>query len=219
MENTAKVYRGVVLGAGAKLGGGVEIGVPPDGVEEGDLPTVIGADALIRSHAVIYAGNTIGSGFRTGHHVLVREHNRFGDRVSVGTGVVVEHHVVIGDDVRLHSQVFVPEYSVLEDGCWLGPRVVLTNDRYPVSVRSKDSLVGPRIGRGARVGANATILPGVSIGEGALVGAGSVVTRDVPPRKVAVGNPARIIGDVADLAYPDGSAAYPEGRRRPGPAA
>jgi len=203
MDETTIIHRQVELGEGATLGRFVEIGVPP-GVEWGeDTTTVIGAGATIRSHTVIYAGNRIGDGFQTGHHALVREHNTIGDHVSIGSGSVVEHHVTIGDGVRIHSQAFVPEYSVLEDGCWLGPNVVFTNDRYPNSRRSKANLVGPHIGQRARIGANSTILPGVCIGANALVGAGSVVTADVPPGKVVAGNPARIIGDVADLRRAD----------------
>ena len=101
--------------------------------------------------------------------------------------------------MRLHSNVFVPEYSVLEDDCWLGPNVVLTNARYPRSRHVKEQLRGPLIKRGAKIGANATILPGLTIGEDALVGAGAVVVDDVPARAVVVGNPARILKYVTEL--------------------
>jgi acetyltransferase-like isoleucine patch superfamily enzyme len=93
----------------------------------------------------------------------------------------------------------VPEFSVLEEECWLGPHVVLTNAKYPRSRNVKKQLAGPCIERGAKIGANATILPGVRVGAGALVGAGAVVTKDVPPGVVVVGNPARICNDVARL--------------------
>ena len=72
--------------------------------------------------------------------------------------------MTVGHRVRIHSQAFVPEYSRLEDGCWLGPRVVLTNARYPNSPGAKDDLRGPLIGNGAVIGANATILAGVTVG-------------------------------------------------------
>jgi len=212
IDETAKVYGGVSLGEDTHVGAFVEIGVPPSGKEEGELATTIGPGTNIRSHTVLYAGNTIGSGFQTGHHVMIREQNTIGDEVSVGTGSVVEHHVRIGNGVRIHSQAFVPEYTVLEDGCWIGPNVVITNARYPVSVKAKQYLKGPVVGRGAKIGANSTLLPGVDVGEGALVGAGSVVTRDVPPGKVVVGNPARVISDVSELVYADEpqTKAYPD---------
>jgi acetyltransferase-like isoleucine patch superfamily enzyme len=164
-------------------------------------PTVIGDGACIGSHTVIYEGNRIGRHLATGHHVLIREENEIGDDVSVGSGSVIEHHVLIGCRVRLHSNVFVPEFSVLEDDCWLGPNVVLTNAKYPQSPRVKQGLRGPIVGRHAKIGANATILPGVRIGPHALVGAGAVVTRDVDAYAVVAGNPARVVKSVKDLPY------------------
>jgi acetyltransferase-like isoleucine patch superfamily enzyme len=98
--------------------------------------------------------------------------------------------------------VFIPEYSVLEEGCWIGPNVVFTNAKYPLSPGVKDNLAGPTIRKGAKIGANVTLLPGVVIGENALVGAGSVVVRDVPPGAVVAGNPARVIRQISELPYP-----------------
>lgn len=135
----------------------------------------------------------IGDDFQTGHSVLIRQENEIGNNVSIGSHTIVEHHVKIGNNVRLHSNVFVPEFSILEDGCWLGPNVVVTNARYPQSRRVKETLRGAHIKRGAKIGANATLLPGVVIGENALVGAGAVVTHDVPDGAVVMGNPARVI--------------------------
>ena len=183
----------------AELDDFVVLGRAPRGHQPGDLPLVIGASCVLRSHTVIYAGNTIGVGFQTGHHVMIRERNTIGDRVSIGTQSVIEHHVTIGHGVRIHTQAFVPEYSVLEDGCWLGPNVVITNARYPESQGVKERLVGAHIDTGAIIGANATLLPGVRIGARALVGAGAVVTRDVPPGTVVVGNPARVINTVDQI--------------------
>jgi UDP-3-O-[3-hydroxymyristoyl] glucosamine N-acyltransferase len=121
----------------------VLLGVPPRGHKEGDLPTVIGAGATIRSHTVIYAGNRIGRGFQTGTGLLIRESNDIGDDVSIGSGTVIEHHVTIGHGVRIHSGAFIPEYSTLEEGCWIGPCVVLTNAKYPCSPEAKKNLKGP----------------------------------------------------------------------------
>ena len=175
------------------------LGHPPRGVAEEMLSVVIGAGAIIRSHTVIYAGVRIGERFQCGHGVLIRERTEIGSDCSVGSGSVIEFEVSVGDGVRLHSQCFVPEYSVLEDGCWLGPRVVLTNARYPSALRTKDLLEPVRVGKGAKIGANATILPGLKLGAGCLVGAGAVVVRDVSPGTIVVGNPAREIGLVSGL--------------------
>lgn len=175
------------------------VGEPPRGKKAGELVTRIGARAVIRSHTVIYAGNVIGDDFQTGHGVLIREDNEIGNHVSIGSHSIVEHHVKIGNNVRLHSNVFVPEFSVLEDDCWLGPNVVVTNARYPQSKRVKENLRGAHIKRGAKIGANATLLPGIVIGENALVGAGAVVTHHVPDGAVVAGNPARVIKSVRDI--------------------
>jgi acetyltransferase-like isoleucine patch superfamily enzyme len=201
MSSTYRVCQNVLLGDGAVVEDFCIIGTPPRGAKEGELVTVIGKDAVIRSHSVIYAGNVIGNSFQTGNKVNIRESNRIGHNVSVGTLSVIEHHVEIADNVRIHTHAFIPEYSVLEEGCWIGPNVVFTNAKYPQAPGVKDQLAGPTIRRGAKIGANVTVLPGVVVGEYALVGAGSVVVRDVPPGAVVVGNPTRIIRHVAELPY------------------
>lgn len=199
MNDTIKVYSNVEIGNGGEIGEFVVVGEPPRRRKRGELKTVIGDNVIIRSHTVIYAGNKIGVNFQTGHGVLIRESNSFGDNVSVGSHSIVEHHVSIADNVRIHSNVFIPEFTTLEEECWIGPNAVLTNARYPKSRDVKKRLLGPTIGKRAIIGANATILPGVIIGEGALIGAGSVVSKNVPPNAVVVGNPIRIINKTTDI--------------------
>ncbi|MCK5739371.1 transferase [bacterium] len=199
--NEAKIYLNVSFDSGCVVEDFCEIGIPPRNHNDGELPTIIGKNAVIRSHTIIYAGNKIGANFQTGHGAFLREQNEIGDNVSIGTKSMIEHHVVIEDNVRVHSQVFIPEYSVLKKGCWIGPNVVLTNAKYPLSPGVKDSLVGPVVAENAIIGANSTLLPGVKIGRGAVVGAGSVVTRDVPENAVVAGNPAKVIKMRSDLPY------------------
>jgi len=201
ISSSARIYPGVVLGEGVEVGDFAIVGHPYRGQAEACVATVVGDGAVIRSHTVIYAGCRLGRGLQTGHGALIREHTVIGDEVSIGSGTVVEFRVTIEDGVRIHSQAFVPEFSYLKRGCWLGPNVVLTNAKYPLSPGVKERLRGPTVEEGAMIGANATILPGLVIGRRALVGAGSVVTHDVAEGTVVAGNPARVIASLADLPY------------------
>ncbi len=201
ISSNAIIYPNVKLGRNCVVEDFVIIGSPAKGCEPGELVTVIGDEAVIRSHTVIYAGNKIGNHFQTGNKANIRELNDIGDDVSVGSLSVIEHHIKIGRGVRIHTQVFVPEFSTLEDECWLGPNVVLTNAKYPKSPDVKSQLRGAHIKQAAIIGANATVLPGIVIGVRAFIGAGSVVTRDVPDGTVVAGNPASMIKHMDDLPY------------------
>ena len=209
------VYENVRMGPGSRIQEYVIIGLQPEGSVE-EMETWIGEGAVIRSHTVIYSGNRIGKGFQTGHGALVRECNEIGDRVSVGSGTEIGHHVVIGHGVRIHSQAFVPEFTTLEDGCWIGPNVVFTNDPHPLCPSSERCMRGATVRSGAKIGANATILPTVTVGEMSLVGAGSVVTADVPEGAVVAGVPAKVIKWIDDLRCPHGFVEKPylQGVRR-----
>lgn len=198
---TQRIYDNVHLPDDAELDDFIVLGKAPRGHAPGELPLTIGVGCVIRSHTTIYAGNVIGAKFQTGHSVMIRESNEIGDNVSIGTQSVIEHHVKIGDGARIHTHVFIPEYTILEPNCWIGPRVVVTNARYPRSAGVKDRLVGAHIEEGAKVGANATLLPGVRLGRNCLVGAGAVVTKDVPPGAVVVGNPARVVRQINEIEY------------------
>lgn len=199
---SAIMYPNVEIGSKSRIGAFSIIGEPSRGNKPGDVLTKIGANSAIRSHTVIYDGNNIGSNFQTGHKVNIREDNEIGNNVSIGTHTIIEHHVKIADNVRIHSSAFIPEYSLIENGAWIGPGVFFTNAIHPQCPHVKECLTGPTIGKNAKIGANSTLLPGIKIGEMALIGAGSVVTSDVDPRTVVVGNPAKQVKSIDDLTCP-----------------
>jgi acetyltransferase-like isoleucine patch superfamily enzyme len=190
------------LGADVQIFEPVTLGFPSreNLKKTGFKGTTIGNHAIIRSGTIIYCDVAIGDNFSCGHHVLIREKTRIGNRVSIGTASIIEGRVTVGNDVNLQSMVYIPTDSTLGDNVFIGPNTVLTNDRYPPSRR--DGLRGPTISDGASVGANVTILPGVCIGKGSLIAAGAIVTRDVPPYKLAIGLPAKI-RDLPDAIRPE----------------
>lgn len=199
---TARIYPNVRLGAGTVVGDWCIIGEPPRGRTAGELPTVIGPGAVIRSHTVIYAGNTIGADFQTGHGALLREENTIGDHVSIGSHTVIEHHLTIGNHARIHSSAFLPEYTILEERTWIGPHVVFTNVLHPMCHGVSHCIKGPVIRRGAKIGAAVTILPHVEIGEMTVIGSGSVVVDSMPARSVVVGTPGRVVKSIDEIECP-----------------
>ena len=189
IASTAIIHPNVALGENVIIEDYCVIGLPFKGMN--NEQTIIGDNSILRAGTYIYAGNCIGNNFQSGNKVNIRELNNIGDDVSIGTLSVIEHHVTISNNVRIHTQVFVPEYTILDENCWLGPNVVLTNARYPKHPSVKDELHGVRIKKNAKIGANTTLLPGVVIGKDSLIGAGSVVTKDITDGMIAFGNPAK----------------------------
>lgn len=190
----------VLIGRGALIDDNVQLGARSGRV----IPVTslrIGKDAVVRSGSVIYGGSVIGDGLETGHNVVIREQNEIGSSFRVWNNSIVDYGCVIGDRVRIHSGCYIAQFSTIEDDVFLGPGASLANDPHP-GTTTHLCMRGPTIKAGAQIGMNATILPFVTIGERALVGAGAVVTRDVPPGMIVVGNPARILKPVGELSCP-----------------
>lgn len=154
--------------------------------------------------AVVADEAEIGPGTKIWHFAQVRAKARIGTGCVIGTGAYVDTGVTIGDHCKIQNGANLYRGVVLEDGVFVGPDVQFTNDRVPRAINPDGSLkeeddwsvVPTRVGRGASIGANATIICGVTIGEWAMVAAGAVVTRDVPPYACVAGVPARVIGRV-----------------------
>lgn len=191
-------FPGVELGIGTAVEAPCVLGKPPRGADPGAERLLIGAGGTIRPFTTIYGGTVIGARFQTGQGVSIREHNRIGDDVSIGTNAVLEAGNRIGDRVRIHTGCFL-ELVTVEDDVFIGPNVVFADDPHPPCPRYEECIGGALVRRGARIGSNATVLPGVVIGREALVGAGSVVVHDVPDGAVVAGSPARIIKQVSEL--------------------
>ena len=189
IASTAIIHPNVRLGENVVIEDYCVIGLPFKDMNNEE--TVIGDNSIIRAGTYIYAGNFIGKNFQTGNKANIRELNRIGENVSIGTLSVIEHHVSISNNVRIHSQVFVPEHTTLDEGCWLGPNVVITNARYPKHPSAKNELHGAHVMKNAKIGANSTLLPGVVVGINSLVGAGSLVTKDIADGVIALGHPAK----------------------------
>ena len=202
---SATVYPGTVLGTGVKVLENAVVGKQPSlsprstAKREPLPPTEIGEGTIVSTGAIVFAGSRVGARVILGDQSCVRERVRIGDDVVLGRGALVENDTTIGAMTRIQADAYITAYSTLEEHVFVAPCVVTTNDNFMGRTEKRHELMkGPTIRRGARVGGGAVLCPGVEIGEDAFVGAGAVVTKDVPPRAIVVGNPARVLRDVPD---------------------
>lgn len=195
---------GVRLGDGSRVDSHCLIGHVEPGRDPGLLQ--IGAGATIRSHAVVYAGSTIGPRFETGHHVSVREGMTIGENFRLGNYSDMQGPITIGDFVRVHSSVILGEHADIQDFVWILPYTVVASDPHPPS---DGHYQGVTLEPYVVIAAGCTILPGIRVGRDAFVGAHTLVTRDIAPGTVATGVPARERGEASLITLPSGQAAYP----------
>jgi acetyltransferase-like isoleucine patch superfamily enzyme len=200
---TAVVHPGTVLGEGVRVLEHAVVGKQPTlsprstARREPLPPATLGAGTVVSAGAIVFAGSAIGARVILGDQSCVRERVTIGDDVVVGRGSLVENDTTVGARTRIQADAYVTAYSTLEEDVFVAPCVVTTNDDYMGRTEKRlAAMRGPTIRRGARVGGGAVLCPGVEIGEEAFVGAGAVVTKDVPPRVVVVGNPARVLREV-----------------------
>ena len=202
---TAIVYPGTVLGEGVKVLEHAVVGKQPTlsprstAKREPLEPAVLGDGAIVSTGAIVFAGTRIGARAIVGDQACIRERVVLGDDVVVGRGSLVENDTTIGAMTKIQAMAYITAYSTLEEHVFIAPCVQTTNDNWMGRTEKRfGNVKGPTIRRGARVGGGVVLLPGIEIGEEAFVGAGAVVTRDVPPRTVVVGVPARALREVPD---------------------
>jgi acetyltransferase-like isoleucine patch superfamily enzyme len=159
----------------------------------------------IHPNAEVSPDAEIGDGALIWRNVQIREQTRLGRNCIVGQSAYIDFGVVIGDNVKIQNNASLYHGLELEDGVFVGPHVIFTNDRVPRAINPDGSLksaadwtVGrTRVCYGAAIGAGSVIVTGVTIGRWAMVGSGAVVTKDVPDHALVVGCPARILGYVS----------------------
>jgi UDP-3-O-[3-hydroxymyristoyl] glucosamine N-acyltransferase len=155
-------------------------------------PARLGDGVLAGTGATIYRGASLGRAILVADQATVRERVSVGDFTIVGRGVVIENDCEVGRYCKLETECYITAYSRLEDRVFVAPQVTTSNDRFIGRTEERfKHFQGVTVKRGGRIGAGAVILPGLTIGEDGLVAAGSVLTRDVPPRMIFLGSPAR----------------------------
>lgn len=160
-------------------------------------PTKIGIGSIIGTSGVLYRGAQLGENCLVADFAVIREEVSVGDLTIVGKGATIENHCTVGTRTKIQTNAYITAYSVIGDDCFIGPCAVTSNDNYAGRTEARFAAFrGVTVLNGGRIGAGAVILPGKTIGADSLVGAGSVVTHDVPPETVVVGNPARALKPV-----------------------
>src|SRR6188508_1069835 len=200
---TAVVHPGTVLGEGVKVLEHAVVGkqpsLSPRSTAKRDPlpPTEIGDGTIVSTGAIVFAGSRIGQRVILGDQSCVRERVTVGDDVVLGRGSLIENDTTVGALTKIQAGAYITAYSTLEEQVFIAPCVVTTNDNFMGRTERRHDLIkGPTIRRGARIGGGAILCPAIEIGEEAFVGAGAVVTKDVPPRMLVVGNPARVLREV-----------------------
>jgi acetyltransferase-like isoleucine patch superfamily enzyme len=161
-------------------------------------PLELGERVTVCAGAVVFAGARVGDGAILGDQSYVRERTRIGPDSVIGRGSAVDNDVTIQQRVRVQTSVYLTAHTLVEDDVFIGPGVTTPNDHAMARHGPEDRLRGAVLRRACRVGGASVIVPGIEVGEEAFVAAGSVVTRDVPPRAVVMGVPARVVREVPD---------------------
>ncbi len=192
------IKQGTVIGSGVRIGDHVVLGKLPSKnnkmavkPQESLSPLTIADDVTIGSNVVIYRGTSLARDVLVADLASIRERVTIGESTIVGRAVTIEPKTSIGRRVTIQTASYITSDMVIEDEVFIGPCCSSSNDKY--MGRGNYVHQGPIIKKRARIGNNATLLPGITIGQEAVVGAGAVVTKDVEDLQTVVGNPARPI--------------------------
>lgn len=197
------VHDGTTIGAGCTIEDHVVLGKRPrlaaGSGARGDVAALeLSERVTVCAGAVVFAGAAVGAETILGDQSFVRERSSIGAQSVIGRGSVVDNDVHVGARVRVQTGVYLTAFTVVEDDVFVGPGVTTTNDDTMARHGPTTPLRGALLRRACRIGGGAVLTPGVEIGEEAFVAAGALVTRDVPPRAVVMGAPARVIREVAE---------------------
>ena len=196
------LYEPLVFGSGCRIEDGAILGRVPvlastsSALREDPGPTVLEDGATICAGAIVFAGARICRGAIVGDQAHVRERATLGAESVLGRGSALGSDARVGARVRIQTNVWLTSHTVVEDDVFVGPGVVTTNDDEMGRGRPASELEPPVLRRGCRIGGGAILTPGVEIGEDAFVAAGAVVTRDVPPRTLVMGVPAKAVREL-----------------------
>ena len=198
-DNTT-IYDNVVIGDNSIICNDCVLGEPtnayyknPDSYE--NPKTIIGEDAMIRSHCIIYAGSSFGKGLITGHRATIREGATIGEHCLISTLVDIQGNCKIGDYSRIYSNVHIGEKTEIGKYVFIFPYTIFTNDPQPPS----PNLSGACVGDYSIIAIHCCVLPGVQIGQNCLIGANSVVSRNIESYSFAIGSPAKRIKDIREI--------------------
>lgn len=195
------VYPGVQLGKNVRIESHAVIGKPLHNSRGTVMPTLIGDNAFIRSHTVIYEGNKIDSDFQTGHHAVIGPGNDIGTQCSVGTNSHLKGFSRMMNGSRVHGLVVMGAMTTLEERSWIGPGAFIDSlyegDGAPAHFESTTV-----IGRDAILGCHAYIHPGLVIGSRACIAARINVLKNITPYQLVVGKSAKSIRNITKLTCP-----------------
>ncbi len=200
------IREGTKIGSNCQIWDSTVIGKPPSKAKRSATttdkvfpPCEIRDYVTIGALCVIYRGAVISDGVFIGDMASIREDVSIGEETIIGKGVSVENRTIIGRRVKIETEAYVTAISTIEDYVFIAPQVTFTNDNFLGRTQERfEKFTGPTIKKGARIGAGAVLLPGVIVGEDTLVAAGSVITKNLNPKKIYAGVPAKYFRDVPE---------------------